>query len=260
MGKIFKFILLVILVLCIVSFIFNSYNNNPEVIIKNVFKVGQFNPQMLKYRIYAFGIFPVGEAYFYKAMLEKVNGKDLYHVKGEARCLNIIAAFFKAGATLDSYIDPVDFNPVLFKQQLVISGKSNLDKVVSYDQKQGVMITDGSKRQILSNTQDPLSLMFNLRKMDFDKNKDIEMSINTNQKNYVLKGQIEARDITSMGSKYKAYLGKAEISRRDKNNPYHRSQITIWFVKRQENIPILIKVFASGFHITARLVEIKEGS
>ncbi|MDD5476698.1 MAG: DUF3108 domain-containing protein [Candidatus Omnitrophica bacterium] len=257
MKRLFKFILSIVIFVFLVSFVSGSLKSSPEAIIKNVFKPGQFKPQILKYRIYVFGIFPVGEAYFYKAILEKVNGKDLYHVQGKARSLDVIATFFKSEATLDSYIDPVDSNPVLFKQKISISGKPNEDKEVIYDQKQGFMIMGGSKRQILPNTQDPLSLAFNLERMDFDKSKEIDMNINTKHKNYLFKGSAEEKPDISRKISRKVYLAKAEIRRRDKNNPYHQSKVTIWFVRGEENIPILVRVFASGFIIQARLVDVK---
>jgi len=254
MKRLTKFISLIALFLFLVS-IFSYNNSNPEVIIKKVFKSEQINPQILRYRIYAFGLFPVGETYLHNAKHEKINGKDLYLIKGEAKSLDIIATFFKSEAALNSYIDPVDSNPVLFKQEISISGRPNQDKEVIYDQKQGFMITDGTRRQILPNTQDPLSLVFNLERMDFSKNKDIEMNINTKHKNYLFKGRVEEKSDLSKKVGHEVYLAKTEIRRRDRDNPYHQSKVTIWFVKGEENIPILIKIFASGFIMNARLVE-----
>ena len=166
-----------------------------------------------------------------------------------------MSLFFKAEAILDSYVDCATLNPISFKQKLVISGKPEQEKVVAYDQNKGFMTLDGVKREILPNTQDPLSLIYNLKKIDFAKNKEIEIGINTNQKNYVLKGTIEQKQIGNID--YMVYCGKADIKRRDKNNPYHRSHVTMWFVKENENVPILIKVFASGFFTVIRLVEIE---
>ena len=256
MRKILKTIGLAALVLFGISFIINAYNGSPGVIINRVFNNKEIKPQVLVYRIYALGMLPVGEAVFYNAKLEKLNREEVYHLKAEASTLGLIAPFFKARADLDSYINPVDYNPVLFKQKISVSGKSiGDDREVSYNQKSGFVTLKGVKREILPNTQDPLSLMYNLKKMDFDKTKDVEFSINTNQKNYVLKGTVEKNRV-GVG-KYNVYRGKSDIRRRDKNNPYHRSQVTMWFVKEGENIPVLIKVFASGFLITVRLTEVK---
>jgi hypothetical protein len=256
-NKIFKAAFLILLFFLLIFFLVASFNNNPEVIIKKVFKSGEFSSQVLKYRIYVFGIFPVGEANFYKAKVEKVNEKDLLHIKGTAKTSNMIAPFFKSEATLDSYIDLINFNPVLFKQKLVISDKPNQDKEIIYKQKQGFMILEGSKRQICSNTQDPLSLVFNLGRMDFDKNKEINMNINTKQKNYYFKGLVEKKQDKSKAINRNIYLVKSEIRRRDKNNPYHQSKVSIWFVKGDDNIPILINVFASGVIINVRLIGVE---
>jgi hypothetical protein len=84
------------------------------------------------------------------------------------------------------------------------------------------------------------------------------MNINTNQKNYILEGSAREEGLTLQGKSYNLVYAKSQIRRREKNNPYHRSRINIVLLKSDsENIPILIKVFASGFPITARLVEIK---
>jgi len=255
MIKILKVIVLVLVVLIVTSFALGTYKNNPKVIINKVFKGGHVQGQIYKYRIYAFGFLPVGEAVFNKVESKEIKGECLYHINAKAKSLDIVSLFFKAEAILDSYVDCATLNPVSFKQKLVISGKPDQEREATYDQKEGFMTLAGIKREILPNTQDPLSLVYNLKKMDFTKNKDIEMGINTNQKNYVLKGTIEQKQIDN--ADYKVYSGKADIRRRDKDNPYHRSQVTMWFVKDKENIPILIKVFASGFYMTIRLVEVE---
>ena len=255
MKRMLKFIVLVVAVIMVTLFVIGIYKNNPRVIVSKVFKIGKVHGETFKYRIYAFGVLPIGDAVFNKIEPQEIKGQCVYHINAKARSLNGMSLFFKAKAILDSYVDCVTLNPIFFKQKLVISGKSEQEKEVTYDQKKGFMTLSGVKREILPNTQDPLSLVYNLKKMDFSKSKDIELGINTNQKNYVLKGIIEQKQINN--ADYKVYCGKADIRRRDKNNPYHRSQVTMWFVKEKENIPILINVFASGFYMTIRLVEIQ---
>lgn len=44
------------------------------------------------------------------------------------------------------------------------------------------MAIAGVKRQMLPNTQGPLSVISNIRRIDFDKDKELEMNININQK------------------------------------------------------------------------------
>jgi hypothetical protein len=132
----------------------------------------------------------------------------------------------------------------------------NINKEVYYDQKNGIMTLNNIRHQIPPHTQDPLSLLFNTMRMDFDKVEEIEMNINTNQKNYILKGIATQEDIIINKKTYRIVLAKAEIKRRDKN-PYHKSNISMVLLNEKENIPILIKVFASGILINAKLIDIR---
>jgi len=257
MSKIIKRILLLALVFLVLSFVVSDHNNSPKEIIRKVFKGSHTNPEILRYRIYAFSIVPMGEAVFHKVETQEFNGQSVYHISIDAKTFNIIALFFKAAVSLDSYVDRVTSDPILFKQKISIEGKPDQEKEVSYDQKQGFMTLSGVKRQIFPHTQDPLSLMFNLRKADFAMHKDFDVAINTNNKNYILKGAIVPMQFPLGSVIYNVYRGNADIRRREKDNPYHRSGITIWFVKERENIPILINVFASGILAKIRLVEAK---
>jgi hypothetical protein len=148
------------------------------------------------------------------------------------------------------------FNPIIFRQKLIISGKQDIDKEVTYDQKNGVMSLGGVKRKILTNTQDPLSAIFNVRRMDLDKFREFRMNVNTNQKNYIIKCKATWQDIPVDKRIYRIILAKAEIARSDEN-PYHRANITMILVRKIENIPVLIKVFAGGILINAKLIDIK---
>jgi hypothetical protein len=248
---------LVLFIIIILSLWFIVYNNsNTKNIISGLTKKGDIGRGELRYRIYLLGILPVGEGVFAVEKIEQYQGQPVYHLSATAQSLNVFSKFFSGTATLDSYIDIKQLTPVVFKQKIAISGKQSVDREVTYDQKNGTMSKAGVKRQILSNTQDPLSAIFNIRHLDFDKVKEIEMHINTNQKNYILKGTADQKDISVHKKIYRVVLAKVEIRRYDKN-PYHKSSITMVLLKEKENIPILIKVFASGVLIDARLIDIR---
>lgn len=252
MKKLFIFFAVIILSAGLV--IRNS--SNPENIIFQLTQKSDIRPGELKYKVYLFGIMPVGEAVLALENQEKFNGQDVYHLRAVAKSLKLFSKFFNGSAAMDSYIDKEDFNPVLFKQRVIFSGKPDMEREITYDQKNGIMTMAGVRRQILPNTQDPLSMLFNLRRMDFDRVKELEININTNQKNYLLKGTITKQDVSIKQKVFNIVLIKAQIARMDKN-PYHKSQVDIVFLKDKENIPILIKVFASGMLINAKLVDIK---
>ncbi len=242
------------IVLCL--FIISYFNTNLDSALVSLTKKGASLTGDLKYRVYLLGILPVGEAVLYSAKTEDYQAEAIYHLRAEARALEVFSRFFNGFAVLDSYIDTASFNPRLFRQKVVFSGKPDINKEVFYDQKENVMTLLGVKRQVMPNTQDPLSLIYNFRHMDFDKVKDFDLSLNTNQKNYMIKGTASPGEISSGRVIYKTVLVNAEIKRRDKN-PYHKSRISIIFLKGKENVPLMIKVIASGFLINAKLIEAK---
>lgn len=251
-----KKVLLVIFILILLSIFIVRRSNDPKIIISRLSDKSGILSGELRYRIYLLGILPVGEAILKPAKIEDYKGQQVYHLTAVAESLRLFSRFFSGYAILDSYIDKQQLNPILFRQKLTVSGKKDIEKEVFYDQKNGVMSIAGVRRQILPNTQDPLSLILNIKRMDFDKARDFEMNINTNQKNYILEAKTEQRDLSINKKIYKIVLAGAEIRRRDKN-PYHKSSIAMVLLRGKENIPVLIKVFASGVLINARLIEIR---
>lgn len=251
-----KKVLVIFFILILAAVFIARRNTDPKVIIASLGKKGDIGRGNLKYRIYLFGVLPVGEANLSPEKIEEFKGQKVYHLSAVAQSLDILARFFKGEAILDSYVDIQSLSPVLFKQKLIVSNKPDIEREVLYDQKNAVMTLAGVKRQILPNTQDPLSMILNIRRMDFTKTSAFEMNINTNQKNYILEAKAEQESLVINKVKYNISLLKAEIRRRDKN-PYHKSAINMVLVEDKENIPVLIKVKAGGAFISVKLVEIQ---
>lgn len=252
-----KKILVIIIAIIISSSIFLFYyNNSPKVIISSLVRRSNAGAKELIYRVNLFGILPVADAVLKVGEMQEYNGQQVYHLSATANSLKWCAKMFNAYATLDSYIDINTNDPILFRQKTVIANEKAINKEVYYDQKNGIMTLNNIRRQIPPHTQDPLSLLVNTMRMDFDKVEEIEMNINTNQKNYLVKGIKQSRDISINKKAYKLVFLDADIKRREKS-PYHQSKISIVFCRDKENIPILIKVFASGAFLNAKLIDIK---
>jgi len=251
-----RIIILLVAALILLSLFALYRNTSARAVVSSLGRSGQIKSGDLVYRIYLFGILPIAEAVLGADRIEDYQNQSVYHLHVTAQSLRCYSALLFGSAVIDSFVDRNTHNPILFQQRLTLKGKPTVDKVATYDQKEGVMVLDGVRRQILPNTQDPLSVIFNLRRMDFDTVKELEISINTNQKNYVLRG-LTRQNVLSIGGKdYSCVLADARISRRDKN-PYHKSRIVMTLLKEAGNLPVLIKVFASGVFINARLVEIR---
>ncbi|MBU1727422.1 MAG: DUF3108 domain-containing protein [Candidatus Omnitrophica bacterium] len=251
-----KLLILVIIIVLVAAFVINR-NSNPNLIISNLMRKGEIRPGVLVYRIYLFGLIPAAEAVFYPATQELYKGSKANHLKAYAGVLKVFSRFFQASINLDSYVNPSSGNPYFFSQKMSAPGKEAALKEVFYDQQKGVMTLRGEDRAILPDTHDPLSLINKISRMDLSGLKDFEGSINTNQKNYCLRAGVSSKDSSIGGRVIKTYTLKGVVSRRDKDNPYHRSQVTMVLAEGKQNIPVLIKVFASGAFIVVKLVDIK---
>lgn len=248
--KILGLFLLLLIAGCVIIY---NVNTNIRRAIKAAESCAGINPSVLTYRVFIFGIIPAGTATI-KDAEDPFMGKPSYHIQADFTSADFLNFIFSAKARLDSYLDKKSFNPVVFRQKTSLKGKSDAYKEVIYDQDKLTMTIGNEVRAVLPNTQDPLSAIFNIRRMDFDVVQEYDLNLNTNQKNYMIKGT--ASKIMAAGQKAGAIVGlSAEIKRRDKNNPYHKSKLTMYLYRIGNTYcPVLIKVFASGFLITARLI------
>jgi hypothetical protein len=251
-----KKVLLSLVIIAVVAGFFVHYNNNPEAIVSALVKKGKIGSGDLVYRIYFLGLIPVGEAVIKKDIAQDYNGQGVYHLSAIARSAKYFSRIFSATAEVDSYIDRQTLNPVFFLQKTMMSGKGESKKGISYDQVNNIMTIANTRRQILPNTQDPLSAVYNLRRMDFGKAREFKININTNQKNYVMAGTAAIREAKIKAETVRLTMLEAEIRRSD-GNPHHKSRLSVVLLEGKENIPVLIRVFASGAIISAKLIDIE---
>lgn len=250
-----SFLLFVLLIICLFGFAF--INSNPGIIISRLGGHDFEGAKELKYRVYLFGIIPAGEAILRVEKETDFKGKKVYHLSASAESLKIFSSFFHSNIILDTYVDLASLNPVYFKQKISVSGKEAIEKEVFYDQENNIMTIGDVKRKISVNTLEPLSVVLNLKRMDLEKDRNFQMHLNTNQKDYLLEGTSQAKELKVGSKELKIAKTKINIRRSDKNNPYHRSSLDMVLVRDKQNIPVLIKVFASGFYITVKLTEVK---
>jgi hypothetical protein len=254
MKKLFFIILAVVLLLWFVS----SRNLDYKSAISNLIEKDQLQQSgELKFRAYLLSLVPMAEATIGVPKEEDFKGKQVYHLTATVKNLDYLSKLFSAYAIFDSYMDRGNFNVLEYKQKIVVTGKQDLYREAVYDQEKGTITVAGISRQIFPNTQDHLTLIANIRRMDLDKAKNIEFSVNTNQKNYIFEGTVEPKDILIKGKAYRIYIVKSTIRRKDKN-PYHKSKVDIVLLKNgSDNTPVLIKILAGGFLNSVKLTEIK---
>jgi len=253
--KLRKLALFIVLALVIIGIAFSTQISNPKAIITNLLNQAYIEDGDLQYRVYLFGIFPIANAKIYKQKLETFEGKNAYYLSFAAENTKLTKLTFNASVFIESFIDAESLNPILFKQILAIKGQKEITKEARYDHKEGTMTINGVKRSISTNTLDPLSTILNIRRLNFDKTKNVELDINTNQKNYLIQGTTRQEEISLRNQSFTLITLDAQIKRKD-SNPYHKSKITAVFIKEKGNIPILINIFSGGILLKAKLVRI----
>lgn len=250
MKKAFFFLIVLIIVL-----IFLGWNGTrPERLIANLSKKGPITTGTFRYRLYAFGVLPLGEAEFVKPMPGRYHGQNTLHLHAAVESFKAFAWIFQARAAIDSYLDTITLNPFAFTEKIKVGSKPEIGREVAYDQKNRTMTLEGVKRVILADTQDPLSLIYNLQRWEPARLKNFEMNLNTKHKNYIVTGLTDEKTIFVQGRPYDILIMHASVKRRD-GNPYHQSKVMVVFLKDKINIPLLIKISASGFPAQARLIE-----
>jgi len=243
----------VILVLMIIA----TWNNSkPKNIIARVVERGNGHPQELKFRIDILGLFPIGEAVIMPGEKRFYQNKEAYYLSAYARIPGWLSPVFSSEASISSYMDARTLEPLLFKEKVIMKNKPDKEKEIIYDQKSRVMTIEGERRNIFAGTHDPLSALASIRGMDFGQVKDFRLNINTNQKNYILQAKVRPSFLVVSGKKYQIAFLEASISRGE-GNPYHKSKINMVVLRDKENLPLIIKVFAGGVFLTAKLTEIK---
>ncbi len=251
--KMIKKVSLVVLAIFLILIFWQISQNNPAAALKYVSKKGPIPPdsRRLIYAVKFLGILPVGKAIIYSPQEVIYKDKAVDYLCAKVSPYPYLAKVFKFKAQIDSFIAKDTGLPVLFRQKIEVEGKKSDNKEVFYDQERRIMSLRQEERVILPNTYEPLSAILYLRKADLNKQKDFDLNLNTNQKNYGMravvlsKERLNNRDIFTLGM---------QIARRDKNNPYHRSKVTLYLLDDPQKTPVLIKVMASGAYIVARLI------
>lgn len=248
-------ILTVILIIAGISGILSIYQNRPQFILSKI-DLGHFpdSPTQFNYKIYLFGMLPVGKAMLEDKGVKLIENVYLRHLSAAAESAGMVSKVYPFKIAVDSYLEPNSLLPVLWKKKIKTKEKEKI-KDIYYNQKNNTMRINKEDRNIFPQTYDPLSAVLKLRSVDLDKISNFDLNINTNQKNYSFAGTVNKAYIRTKSGDRLIFMLNAKIFRKDKN-PYHQSKINLILLDGRK-IPLFIKVFASGVLITARLVSVK---
>ena len=252
LKSVFLILVAVVFVLSLIQIIADS----PSLIVKKL-ENKDLNSKTVVLKLKLLGVVPVGIAKIEELGVERFKGSRVYHIKATASMLPYFAKFFKAKAGADSYVDVKKLHSLRFLQHAETPGDYDYNREIIYDQRRKIMKIGDTEREILEDTQDPLSAIFYLRKQEFEVGKEFNVNINTNQKNYLLAAKVLSyKEISIGGEKNRLWLMNAEVKRRNKSRR-HKTSVKIWFLDDETKTPILIRIMASGGLIKARLVGVE---
>lgn len=251
--KIFKKLILALLLLGLLLISLSLYHNRPESIIKKISVVSDGFDKIV-FRVYYLGFLPVGETIVENKGIEKLDNLPVYHLRAYTKPNAFFNALYKADVILDSYIDKKTLLPLKFVQTLELQGKPKEERILRYDHTNKIMYKDGEGRIILPNTYEPLSLLFLFLKKNFiSTGKTIDLNINTNQKNYQFLAQArQSKSYMVKGNNFNVCQIEGKVQRRN-NTLRHSSTFTIFLLDKPLKVPILIKIFTNIGPISIRL-------
>lgn len=255
--KIINYILLLILLSLVILWVWEANSSRLPKVLENLVKAGKLDNRSINLKLNYLTFIPVGSAKIENLGKEKFRNTELIHVYAEAKTLDYIASLFSAKARIDSYIAPEQLHSVYFLQHIEMTNKPNDDREIFYDQKKHIMKYKGPRgneeRVIDDHARDPICAIFYIQNKTFNLGEEIKLSMNTNQKNYILTGRFIDKEIIRLANKdYEIWLIQAEVRRKDKS-PRHQVSFKIWFLDTgNTKIPLLIKAMTNAGPILAR--------
>jgi len=159
--------------------------------------------EKLVYEIQWLG-FPVGNIILTVAGVEKINGRDAYHIIGEARPNKFFSSFYDLQYRVDSYMDKITYCTLKFEKTRIMKGKKK-QLEISFDQQRhtaqvtekgaapGIKLSASRSRlikekkpssQIDKCSQDLFSTIYFLRLMDIKEEGSYSLSVYYDKRNW----------------------------------------------------------------------------
>jgi hypothetical protein len=126
--------------------------------------------EKITYKIYytlAGAFVGAGEATFH-TVLEKLNGKAVYHITGEGSTYSFYDNFYKVKDRYETYIDTTSLQPYKFIRNVYEGGNKKYENV-TFDKAINTAVTNDGVFKVPSCIQDVLSAIYYARNIDFSK-------------------------------------------------------------------------------------------
>ncbi len=194
-----------------------------------------------------------------------LNGKEVFHVKGEGRTTGLSRFFFKVEDIYQSYIDKEKDIPYRFIRKIDEGGHTK-DIQIDFDHDTQKAFVDNKKHDeqatvsFPENVQDMVSAFYYLRNnLDVEtlnKNDEIDLDMFFDKENYKFKLKFLGREIikTDFGKVpclvFRPYVQSGRVFK-------EKESLTVWVSDDDNKIPLLIKADLAVGSLKASLSEFK---
>lgn len=219
--------------------------------------------EFFRFRVH-YGLLTAGDAEL-SLKATNLNGKPVYHIKGEGRTKGLSRVFFKVDDIYESYIDRENNQPYRFVRDINEGGYTK-DIIMDFDHpNQSVLVQDRKHKteeifNIEKQTQDLISALYYLRnKIDGKALKEGEhMDINVffDKENYKMRLKFLGREVlrTPFGKVpaliFRPYVQSGRVFK-------EQESLTVWISDDVNKIPLLIKADLAVGSLKATLTEYK---
>ncbi len=218
----------------------------------NAYKVGD----KLTFEISYFGAVG-GTAKLTVVDIQKVNGRDAYHIVSVAKTTKLFSRFYYVRDVIETFIDTKDFYSVGMKIDQH-EGKSKKKSEVIFDHKnsKAIIIKENNRKvvyDIVNGVQDSLSSLFYVRLNDLEVGKDLVFDTYASRKNWQLvvkvlkKERIKVKAGTFNTIKVKPLLKYNDVF-------INKGDVFIWLTDDERKIPVKMKSKIVIGSITSELI------
>ena len=223
------------------------------------FKDGEWLSFEIKY-----GWFSASEASL-ELNLDKLDGKDVYHIKGYGNSTGLLDVFFKVRDRYETYIDTNKVKPYKFIRDLSEGGYTKNKMIQFNHEKMTATVHDYKydtihKHKFTDNTQDMLSALYHLRnEVESEKLKlgdEFLLNMFFDEQNFDFKTKFLGREVieTKFGDikclKFRPYVKSGRVFK-------EKESVTVWISDDKNKIPIQIRADLAVGSLTARLNNFK---
>lgn len=219
--------------------------------------------EFFRFRVH-YGLLTAGDAEL-SLKATSLNGKPVYHIKGEGRTKGLSRVFFKVEDVYESYIDKESNQPYHFVRNINEGGYTK-DIVMDFDHpNQSVLVQDRKHKteeiyKIEKQTQDLISALYYLRNnIDGEALKEGEyMDINVffDKENYTMRLKFLGKEVirTPFGKIpaliFRPYVQSGRVFK-------ERESLTVWISDDANKIPLLVKADLAVGSLKATLIDYK---